>query len=68
LTTEYNLVFIHRPTKSTVAAFGGMVLLKSFQRLGYFPLFDTLPPRQIHPLATAMASLGPSTPLSSVRE
>ena len=35
--TPDDLVFIHRSTKSTVAAFGGMVLLKTFQRLGYFP-------------------------------
>jgi hypothetical protein len=27
-----------------VAAFGGVVLLKTFQRLGYFPHFDGLPP------------------------
>jgi TnpA family transposase len=57
--TPNDLVFIHRSTKSTVAAFGGVVLLKTFQRLGYFPLFDALPPRLIHHLAAAMGVLTP---------
>jgi TnpA family transposase len=57
--TPDDLAFIHRSTKSTVAAFGGVVLLKTFQRLGYFPLFDALPPRLIHHLATAMGVLTP---------
>jgi hypothetical protein len=57
--TPDELAFIHRTTKSTVAAFGGVVLLKTFQRLGYFPLFDALPPRLIHHLATAMGVLTP---------
>ena len=46
--TSDDLVFIHRVTKSTVAAFGGMVLLKTWQRVGYFPPLDTLPPRLLH--------------------
>jgi hypothetical protein len=45
--TPDELAFIQRSTKSTVAAFGGVVLLKTVQRLGYFPLFDALPPRLI---------------------
>ena len=55
--TPDDLAFIHRSTKSPVAAFGGVVLLKTFQRLGYFPSFDALPPRLIHHLATAFGVL-----------
>jgi TnpA family transposase len=55
--TPDDLAFIHRSTKSPVAAFGGVVLLKAFQRLGYFPSFDALPPRLIHHLATALGVL-----------
>lgn len=40
--TPDDLAFIERSTKSTVAAFGGMILLKTFQRPGYFPPFDGL--------------------------
>lgn len=57
--TSDDLSFIHRSTKSSVAAFGGLVLLKTFQRLGYFPSFDLLPPRLIHHLAAAMGILLP---------
>ena len=41
--TPDDLAFIERTMKSTVAAFGGVVLLKTFQRLGYFPFFDCPP-------------------------
>jgi hypothetical protein len=51
-----DLACIDGSTKSTVAAFGGVVLLKTFQRLGYFPPFDALPPRLIHHLAAVMGS------------
>jgi len=51
--TPEDLGFINHSTKSTVAAFGGLVLLKTFQRLGYFPSFDTLPPRLIIHIAKA---------------
>lgn len=57
--TSDDLAFIYRSTKSPVAAFGGLVLLKTFQRLGYFPPFDTLPPRLIHHLAAVMGVLLP---------
>jgi Domain of unknown function (DUF4158) len=57
--TPDDLVFLHRTTKSTVAVFGGLVLLKTFQRLGYFPPMDTLPPRLIQHLATTMGVLIP---------
>ena len=58
----------HRATKSTVAAFGGLVLLKTFQRLGYFPLFDGLPPRLIQHLATAMGMLLPHDALQQYEQ
>ena len=57
--TSDDLACIHRLTKSTVAAFGGVVLLKTFQRLGYFPSLDALPPHLIHHLATARSVLRP---------
>jgi hypothetical protein len=46
-------------TKSTVAACGGIVLLKTCQRGGYCPALDTLPPRLIQHLATTMGGLTP---------
>jgi hypothetical protein len=57
--TPDDLAFIERTMKSTVAAFGGVVLLKTLQRLGYFPFFDSLPPRLIQHLATTMGLLLP---------
>jgi hypothetical protein len=57
--TPDDLAFIERSTQSSVAAFGGLVLLKTFQRLGYFPAFHGLPPRLIQHLATAMGMLLP---------
>jgi hypothetical protein len=57
--TPDGLTFVHRTMKSTVAAFGGVVLLKTFQRLGYFPFFDALPARLIQHLATTMGLLLP---------
>jgi hypothetical protein len=52
--TPDELTFMHRTMKSTVAAFGGSVLLKTCQRLGSFPFFDTVPARLIQHLATTM--------------
>jgi len=49
-----DLAFVHHATKSPVAAFGGVVLFKAFQRLGYFPSFDMLPPRLIAHVATML--------------
>jgi TnpA family transposase len=57
--TPDDLAFIERATKSTVAAFGGLLLLKTFQRLGYFLSFDDVPPRLLRHLATAMGVLFP---------
>jgi hypothetical protein len=54
-----DLAFIERVTKSTVAAFGGLLLLKTFQRLGYFLSFDDVPPRLLRHLATATGVLLP---------
>ena len=50
--TADEVAFLQRSTKSTVAEFGALVLLKTFQRVGYFPPFETLPPRLITHLAT----------------
>ena len=57
--TPADLAFIARATKSTVAAFGGLLLLKTFQRLGYFLSFDDVPPRLLRHLATATGVLLP---------
>jgi hypothetical protein len=54
-----DLAFIERSTKSTVAAFGGVILLKTFQRLGYFLPFTEVPPRLLRHLATVMGVLLP---------
>jgi TnpA family transposase len=50
---------MQQATKSSVAAFGGIVLLKTCQRVGYFPAFDALPPRLIQYLAATMGILTP---------
>src|SRR6516162_1674604 len=57
--TPEDLAFIDRSTKSTVAAFGGVILLKTTQRLGYFPSFDALPPRLIRHFSSLMGVLLP---------
>jgi hypothetical protein len=57
--TPDDLAFIDRSTNSSVAAFGGVILLKTFQRLGYFPSFDEVPPRLMRHLATTMGVLLP---------
>jgi hypothetical protein len=57
--TPDDLAFLERATKSTAAAFGGLVLLKTFQRLGYFLSFDDVPRRLLRHLATATGVLLP---------
>jgi hypothetical protein len=52
-------VLLHRPTPSTVAVCGGVVLLKTLQRWGACPRMDTLPPRLIPHRATTMGVLMP---------
>ena len=66
--TQDDLAFIERSTKSTVAVFGGMILLKTFQRLGYFPPFDALPPRLMRHLATTMGMLLPHDALQQYEQ
>ena len=57
--TPDDLTFVQRITKSPVAAFGAIVLLKALQRLGYVPTFEALPPRLLQHLATTMGVLTP---------
>jgi hypothetical protein len=54
--TADDLAFIHDTTKSAVTALGLAILLKTFQRLGYFPVFDALPPRLIDHIARVMGT------------
>ena len=61
--TQEDLVFVNQKTQSTVAAFGGLLLYKTFQRLGYFPSFDTLPPRLIAHIARVIGVKTPSQAL-----
>jgi hypothetical protein len=63
--TSEDLSFINHATKSPVAAFGALVLLKTFQRLGYFPSFDTLPPRLILHIAKAIGVQKPHDTLKA---
>lgn len=61
--TVDDVVFVRRVTKSSVTELGLVLLLKSFQRLGYFPNFDALPPRLIHHIAGAMGAQNPDESL-----
>jgi TnpA family transposase len=54
--TADDLAFIRDATKSAVTALGLAILLKTFQRLGYFPAFDALPPRLIDHIAREMGT------------
>jgi hypothetical protein len=54
--TADDLAFIRDATKSAVTALGLGILLKTFQRLGYFPVFDVLPPRLIDHIAGVMGT------------
>jgi hypothetical protein len=54
--------------KSTVAVFGGVVLLKTGQRLGSFPFFDALPSRLIQHLATTVGLLLPRETLQQYEQ
>ncbi len=57
--TADDAAFVARTTHSPVAVFGCMMLVKTFQRLGYFTAFDALPPRLIAHIATALAMQEP---------
>ncbi len=63
--TADDAAFVARATQSPVAAFGCMVLVKTFQRLGYFAAFEALPPRLIAHIAT---TLGVQEPHSTLRQ
>jgi Domain of unknown function (DUF4158) len=54
--TLEEMVFVQQVTSSPVTALGVAVLLKTFQRLGYFPAFETLPPRLLAHLAGVMGT------------
>jgi hypothetical protein len=54
--TADDLAFIQAATRSAVTALGLALLLKTFQRLGYFPAFDALPPRLIEHIASMMGT------------
>jgi len=61
--TVDDAVFVRRMTKTAVTELGLVLLLKTFQRLGYFPNFDALPPRLIHHIAGAMGAQNPDDSL-----
>ena len=54
--TLEEMVFVQQATSAPVTALGVAVLLKTFQRLGYFPAFETLPPRLVAHLAGVMGT------------
>src|SRR3712207_1013436 len=54
--------FVERMTRSTTARFGLMVLLKVFQRLGYFPPLTDIPPAILAQIRTCL-HLPANTPL-----
>ena len=61
--TPGDLAFARRATKSLGTELGLIVLLKTFQRLGYFPRFDELPPRLLNHIATALETAEPESQL-----
>ena len=54
--TPEEMAFVRQVTSSTVTALGVVVLLKTFQRLGYFPAMATLPPHLMAHLAGVMGT------------
>ena len=52
--TPSDLEFARRATKSTGTELGLLVLLKTFQRLSYFPRFEELPSRLLNHIAAAL--------------
>lgn len=61
--TVDDVVFVRRVTKTAVTELGLVLLLKTFQRLGYFPSFEALPPRLIHHIAGAIGTQDPDESL-----
>src|SRR5215813_9186936 len=66
--TADDAAFVARATQSTVAAFGCMVLVKTFQRLGYFTAFEALPPRLIAHIATTLGVQEPHDTLQQYEQ
>jgi TnpA family transposase len=62
--TPGDMAFVRRVTQSSVTALGLVLLLKAFQRLGYFPRFDNLPPRLIGHIAQVIEVQHPDELLS----
>jgi hypothetical protein len=54
--TPEEMAFVQQVTPSTMTALGVVVLLKTFQRLGYFPAFETLAPHLMAHLAGVMGT------------
>jgi hypothetical protein len=65
--TPEEMAFVQQVTSSTVIALGEAVLLKTFQRLGYFPAFETLPPCLLAHLAGVMERPTVTTSSGSTR-
>jgi TnpA family transposase len=66
--TPDDTAFVARATQSPVAALGCMVLVKTFQRLGYFTAFAALPPRLIAHIATTLGVQEPHDTLQQYEQ
>jgi len=51
--SEEEFSFANQNTQAPVQRLGLLVLLKTFQRLGYFPMLQQIPQRVIHHIATS---------------
>ena len=51
--SEEEFWFANQNTQAPVQRLGLLVLLKTFQRLGYFPMLQQIPQRVIHHIATS---------------
>jgi hypothetical protein len=50
--TPEELALAERHTKSHIAKLGFLVTMKSFERLGYFPAIETVPPSLVRHIAS----------------
>ena len=66
--TPDDMALVRRVTQSSVTALGLVILLKAFQRLGYFPRFDDLPPRLIGYIAQSIEETITKRGLSGKRD